>query len=103
MPTANYLPLTKRIPNSIGLSLSGGGFRATLFHLGAIRRLNEFGILPNITTISSVSGGSILNGFLASRLPAQCRKGSLISTGTPAGRFVHSAPSISGAGSPSKQ
>jgi NTE family protein len=47
------------------LSLSGGGFRATLFHLGAIRRLNEFGILPKLTTVSSVSGGSILNGFLS--------------------------------------
>src|SRR4029077_121341 len=45
-------------------------FRATLFHLGAIRRLNEFGILPGLTTVSSVSGGSILNGFLASCLPA---------------------------------
>lgn len=68
MPTANYLPDTKRDPNSVGLSLSGGGYRATLFHLGAIRRLNELGILPKITTLSSVSGGSILNAFLASRL-----------------------------------
>src|SRR5438445_12329221 len=68
MPVANYLPSEKKIPDSVGLSLSGGGFRATLFHLGAIRRLNEFGILPKLTTISSVSGGSILNGYLASRL-----------------------------------
>jgi len=68
MPTSNFLPTPKRIANSIGLCFSGGGYRATLFHLGAIRRLNELGILPRITTISSVSGGSILNGFLASRL-----------------------------------
>jgi len=68
MPTASFLPSDKRIPHSIGLSLSGGGFRATLFHLGAIRRLNEFGITTKLTTVSSVSGGSILNGFLASRL-----------------------------------
>ncbi|HUI85038.1 MAG TPA: patatin-like phospholipase family protein [Candidatus Binatia bacterium] len=68
MPPATFLPSVSRIPGSIGLSLSGGGFRATLFHLGAIRRLNEFGITPRLTTISSVSGGSILNGFLASRL-----------------------------------
>ena len=67
MPTANFLPSPKRIPGSIGLSFSGGGYRATLFHLGAVRRLHEFGILPKITTVSSVSGGSILNGFLASR------------------------------------
>src|SRR5262245_37526027 len=68
MSTEKYLPSPQKIPNSIGLSLSGGGFRATLFHLGAVRRLNEFGILPKITTVSSVSGGSILNGFIASRL-----------------------------------
>ena len=74
MPVANYLPSEKKIPDSVGLSLSGGGFRATLFHLGAIRRLNEFGILPKLTTVSSVSGGSILNGFLATRLsiPLTC-------------------------------
>src|SRR5690349_24069034 len=70
MSTAKYLPAARKIPNSLGLSLSGGGFRATLFHLGAIRRLNEFGILPKLTTVSSVSGGSIMNGFLATRLPA---------------------------------
>jgi NTE family protein len=68
MPTSNFIPSTKRIPGSVGLSLSGGGYRATLFHLGAIRRLNEFGILPKVTTLCSVSGGSILNGFLAARL-----------------------------------
>lgn len=54
--------------NYLGLALSGGGFRATLFHLGAIRRLHELGILAKLTTISSVSGGSILNGFLAGRI-----------------------------------
>ena len=66
---SQYLPSKTRIPNSVGLALSGGGFRATLFHLGAIRRMNELGILGKVTTVSSVSGGSILNGFLASRLP----------------------------------
>jgi NTE family protein len=49
----------------IALCLSGGGYRAALFHLGAIRRLNEFGILSRLAIISSVSGGSILNGVLA--------------------------------------
>jgi NTE family protein len=75
MPVTNYLASSQKIPNSVGLSLSGGGFRATLFHLGAIRRLNEFGILPKITTVPSVSGGSILNGFLATRLPAPLSSG----------------------------
>jgi NTE family protein len=47
------------------LCLSGGGFRATLFHLGALIRLNELGVLSGMKVISSVSGGSILNGVLA--------------------------------------
>src|SRR5579862_7328802 len=51
----------------IALCLSGGGFRATLFHLGALRRLNELGVLKAVSIISSVSGGSILNGVLATQ------------------------------------
>ncbi len=47
------------------LCLSGGGFRAALFHLGSLRRLNEAGVLAKITTITSVSGGSIASGLLA--------------------------------------
>jgi len=47
------------------LCLSGGGYRAALFHLGAARRLNELGILSQLVTISSVSGGSILSAHLA--------------------------------------
>ena len=54
---------------SIALCLSGGGFRATLFHLGSARRLNEFGMLSQLKVIASVSGGSILNGVLATRWP----------------------------------
>ena len=44
----------------LGLALSGGGFRATLFHLGVVRFLRDAGALQNITEIASVSGGSIL-------------------------------------------
>jgi NTE family protein len=51
----------------VGLALSGGGFRATLFHLGALWRLNELGWLPKLDRISSVSGGSITSGLLAVR------------------------------------
>ena len=51
----------------IGLCLSGGGFRATLFHLGGLRRLNEVGLLarPDFRTVASVSGGSIAAAALA--------------------------------------
>jgi NTE family protein len=51
--------------NDPALCLSGGGFRAALFHLGSLRRLNELGVLSRVGVISSVSGGSILNGMLA--------------------------------------
>jgi NTE family protein len=49
----------------LGLCLSGGGYRAMLFHVGAVIRLNETGILGKIDLISSVSGGSIAAGILA--------------------------------------
>lgn len=47
-----------------GLALSGGGYRATLFHMGSLLRLNEMGYLPRLTDITSVSGGSIIAGYL---------------------------------------
>lgn len=43
----------------IGLCLSGGGFRATLFHLGVVRYLRDAGLLTNVAHICAVSGGSI--------------------------------------------
>src|SRR5918999_3040531 len=58
-----HLPERRR--QGIGLCLSGGGFRATLFHLGALRRLNELGVLHRVRTISSVSGGSLMALVLA--------------------------------------
>jgi len=48
----------------VALCLSGGGYRAMLFHLGALIRLNEIGELRGIARISSVSGGSITAGML---------------------------------------
>lgn len=48
----------------IGLALSGGGFRAMLYHLGVIRFLKDADILKNVTNIGSVSGGSILAAHL---------------------------------------
>jgi NTE family protein len=48
----------------MALCLSGGGYRAMIFHLGAIWRLNEAGLLRKLKRISSVSGGSITSGML---------------------------------------
>ncbi len=47
----------------IGLGLSGGGYRATAYHIGTLKKLNELGILENIDVISCISGGSILGAF----------------------------------------
>src|ERR1041385_2679925 len=55
----------------VALALSGGGFRATLFHLGTLRRLNELGVLTSLDAISSVSGGSIATACLAEAMIAQ--------------------------------
>ncbi len=55
----------KSIHPKIGLAMSGGGFRATLFHLGSLWCLNDFGYLRKINRICSVSGGSITCGVLA--------------------------------------
>ncbi len=49
----------------IGLALSGGGFRAAAFHLGAFRYLYAKGLLWNIDLMTCVSGGSIAGAFLA--------------------------------------
>ncbi len=49
----------------IALCLSGGGYRAMLFHLGALWRLNQLGFLKKLARVSSVSGGSITAGVLA--------------------------------------
>lgn len=43
----------------LGIGVSGGGYRAMLFHLGAFLRLFELGLLKEMKRISSVSGGSI--------------------------------------------
>ncbi len=67
MPPSKYQPEGERTKK--GLCLSGGGYRAALFHLGALRRLNEVGLLSTLDTISSVSGGSIANGLLAKVWP----------------------------------
>src|SRR5438067_7713540 len=51
--------------NRIGLALSGGGFRASLYHLGLVRFLRDAGFLSRVTHITSVSGGSVLAAHLA--------------------------------------
>ena len=73
--TVNPASPVRRIPTDtaapprpgLALCLSGGGYRAMLFHLGALWRLNELACLPKLARISSVSGGSIVAGVLGHR------------------------------------
>src|SRR5262245_6044086 len=52
--------------DDLEVALSGGGFRATAFGLGVLLYLADSGLNQRVHTISSVSGGSITNGFVAS-------------------------------------
>src|SRR3982750_1989402 len=64
-PTA-HAPRSRRA--GLALCLSGGGYRAAIYHLGAMLRLHEAGLLRRVERISSVSGGSIVAAWYASRL-----------------------------------
>ena len=74
------------LTNGLAICLSGGGYRAMLFHAGSLWRMLELGFLgsngvdvvtddgralkvPGIAKISSVSGGSIVSAVLALAWP----------------------------------
>jgi predicted acylesterase/phospholipase RssA len=44
----------------VGIALSGGGFRASFFHIGVLARLAELDVLRHVDVLSCVSGGSII-------------------------------------------
>jgi NTE family protein len=71
----------KTVEDGIAVSLSGGGYRAMLFHTGVLWRLLELGLMSpgdrtatlasgqltpigTLKRVSSVSGGSIISGLL---------------------------------------
>jgi len=62
---AHHGPSSRRPRQGSALCLSGGGFRAALFHLGAVQRLDELGVLGGLRTISAVSGGALVANLLA--------------------------------------
>lgn len=55
----------KKDEKKIGLALSGGGYRAAAYHIGALRALHKLGVLDKVDVISSVSGGSIIAAYYA--------------------------------------
>ncbi|MBV9820815.1 MAG: patatin-like phospholipase family protein [Actinobacteria bacterium] len=50
------------------VAISGGGHRAGLFGLGALQYLADAGLNAEVTSIASVSGGSLTNGYLGAHL-----------------------------------
>lgn len=50
-------------PGKLGLCLSGGGFRASLFHIGVLAALAEREMLHRVEVLSTVSGGSIIGAY----------------------------------------
>lgn len=75
-PVSTHAPGGETPVQCIGLCLSGGGYRAMLFHTGVLLRLAELGYfgtsersgkhgpMGSLMRISSVSGGSITAGVL---------------------------------------
>ncbi|RQP26464.1 patatin-like phospholipase family protein [Piscinibacter terrae] len=57
------------------LSLSGGGFRAAFFHLGALHALAAQGRLREVKMLVTISGGSIAAGFFLQEWLAATRRG----------------------------
>ena len=50
----------------IGIALSGGGIRATIFHLGVLQWMAENNMLGDVAKISTVSGASLAIGLVYS-------------------------------------
>ena len=51
------------VNSKMGLALSGGGFRASIYHIGVLAALAERDMLRHVEVLSCVSGGSILGTY----------------------------------------
>ncbi|HEX8094717.1 patatin-like phospholipase family protein, partial [Jatrophihabitans sp.] len=65
---------------SWSIAISGGGHRASLFGLGALQYLADAGLNADVTSIASVSGGSLTNGYLGAHLDYTTTTGPRFST-----------------------
>lgn len=59
----NAAGVRSALHGKVGLALSGGGFRASLFHIGVLAELAELDILRHVEVLSCVSGGSIIGAY----------------------------------------
>ena len=62
---------TAPVEQDLEVALSGGGMRAAAFSLGVLMYLFDVGASARLRQISSVSGGSITNGFMANLISEQ--------------------------------
>jgi predicted acylesterase/phospholipase RssA len=69
--TSHQAALNSLLIGRVGLALSGGGFRASLYHLGVLARLAESDVLRHVEVLSCVSGGSIVGALYYLRLREQ--------------------------------
>ncbi len=60
----------------IGVALSGGGARASVFGAAAIEALAEAGVMDRVTHVSSVSGGGFPAVYYALHKPSPCEPSS---------------------------
>lgn len=57
-PEKDIIAAKGRTKHTVGLALSGGGYRSAIFNYGVLKGLNELGVFPKIDYLSVVSGGS---------------------------------------------
>ena len=58
----------------VGLALSGGGFRASFYHVGVLAALAERDVLRHVEVLSCVSGGSIIGAHYYLALKAELER-----------------------------
>ena len=67
--------------DKLGLALAGGGFRASLFHLGVLHRMAEMDLLRYVEVLSTVSGGSIVGALYILMLKQRLDRNAKLSRG----------------------
>jgi predicted acylesterase/phospholipase RssA len=57
-PESTFIEAKGKTVNTVGLALSGGGYRSAIYNYGILKGLYEIGVIPSIDYLSVVSGGS---------------------------------------------
>jgi hypothetical protein len=57
-PESDIIAAKGKTKDTLGLALSGGGYRSAIFCYGVLRGLHDIGVLEKVDYLSAVSGGS---------------------------------------------